>query len=46
MNFQPGLPSEYEIIDYDSSCSDEEDLFEEYEEDEDVFKEPKVKLIP
>ena len=43
--FQPTLAKEQEIIDYDSSCSDEEDIFEEYEEEEDVFKEPKVNLV-
>nr|XP_045610736.1 dmX-like protein 2 [Procambarus clarkii] len=39
---KPTLPPEYENIDYDSSASDTEDVDMDYEEDEDVFKEPKV----
>lgn len=39
---QPVLPPEHENIDYDSSASDDEELDIDYEEDEDVFKEPKV----
>lgn len=42
ISFQPPLPGECENIDYDSSASDDEDLEIDYEEDEDVFKEPKV----
>ncbi|XP_076053753.1 rabconnectin-3 alpha isoform X2 [Oratosquilla oratoria] len=38
---KPPLPSEYENIDYDSSTSDDEELEDEYEEDDDIFKEPK-----
>lgn len=44
ISFQPPLPGECENIDYDSSASDDEDLEIDYEEDEDVFKEPKVSL--
>ncbi|XP_068239086.1 dmX-like protein 2 isoform X2 [Palaemon carinicauda] len=39
---KPVLPPEQENIDYDSSASDEEQEDIDYEEDEDVFKEPKV----
>ncbi|XP_069954424.1 dmX-like protein 2 isoform X5 [Cherax quadricarinatus] len=39
---KPALPADYENIDYDSSASDTEDVDVDYEEDEDVFKEPKV----
>ena len=40
--FQPTLPPEQENIDYDSSASDDEEQYIDYEDDEDVFKEPKV----
>ncbi|KAK3861276.1 hypothetical protein Pcinc_032726 [Petrolisthes cinctipes] len=40
---KPVLLSEHENIDYDSSASDDEELDVDYEEDEDVFKEPKVR---
>ncbi|XP_071522289.1 dmX-like protein 2 [Panulirus ornatus] len=39
---KPVLPSEQENIDYDSSASDDDEGLEYEEEDEDVFKEPKV----
>uniref|UniRef100_A0A0P4VQG0 Uncharacterized protein n=1 Tax=Scylla olivacea TaxID=85551 RepID=A0A0P4VQG0_SCYOL len=39
---KPTLPTEMEGIDYDSSGSDDEEEDLEMEEDDDVFKEPKV----
>lgn len=41
---QPRLSTDYENVDYDSSCSDDEEVIDEYEEEEDIFKEPKVRL--
>lgn len=41
-SLQPVLQPEHEIIDYDSSASDDDEGLEYEEEDEDVFKEPKV----
>ncbi|KAF2367901.1 RAVE complex protein Rav1 C-terminal [Trinorchestia longiramus] len=39
---KPRLPSDDENIDYDSACSDEEELYEAEDEEEDIFREPKI----